>query len=84
MKLKLQSRKFGFTHDFLKSSYSTVPPVSSSEFSKPFVKPGSAIKNRVNLLPGLLIIKVMKNPCFYGGFRALFTVVAYLGVPGFL
>ena len=47
------------------------------------MNPASAIKNRVSLLSGLLI-KVMKNPCFYGGFRALCTVVAHLGVPGFL
>ena len=39
---------------FLKSSYSAWWPVNSNEFAKPFVKPASAIKDRIGFFPGLL------------------------------
>ena len=39
---------------FLKSSYSAWWAVNSNEFSKPFVKPASAIKDRKGFFPGLL------------------------------
>ena len=49
---------------FLKRSCSIVVACEEQCVFQSFVNPDSAIKNRVNLLPGLLIIKVMKNPCF--------------------
>lgn len=55
---------------FLKSSCSTVTPVSNNEFSKPFVKPGSAIKNRVILLLRLLTNKSDEKPLFLWWFQS--------------
>ena len=69
---------------FLKSFCSTVVACEEQRVFQALVNPASAIKNRVSLLPGLLIIKVIIIIIFYGGFRVLCAVVAHLDVPGFL
>ena len=63
---------------FLKSC-SAWWPVSSTEFSKPFVKPASAI-NRACLFPGLLYHKNdhSLHLFFSVGFRVLRAVVALI------
>ena len=44
---------------FLKSSCSTVVACEEQRVFQALVNPASAIKNRVSLLPGLLMIKVI-------------------------